>query len=71
MDIFTQSAQISNIVGELNKACTVMKDSDQQKEAARLRAVSAAKDLVAKLENPAETILQHAFSVRSVDQTLF
>ena len=61
-----QTAQISNIVQELNNACTVIKDSDQQKEAARLRALSAAKDLVSKLENPAETIFQHAFSVSIV-----
>ena len=63
MNNSVQTAQISNIVQELNKACTVIKDSDTQKEAARLRALSAAKDLVSKLENPAETILQHAFSV--------
>ena len=70
MDRSTQSAQISNIMQELNKACTVMKESDQQKEAARLRAISAAKDLVAELEKPAETIFQHAFSVRTVDHDL-
>ena len=66
MNTSIQTAPISTIVQELNKACTIISDSDLQKEAARLRALSAAKDLVAKLENPAETILQHAFSVRTV-----
>ena len=33
---------------------------------ARTRALEAAKKLVIALENPAETILQHAFSVRAL-----
>ena len=66
-----QTPQISNIVQELNKACTFITDADLQKEAARLRAISAAKDLIAKLEHPAETILQHATSVRMIDHFLF
>ena len=70
MNNSTQSAQISTTVQELNEACTIMRDSDLQKEAARLKAVSAAKDLVARLENPAETILQHAFSVCTLDHDL-
>lgn len=70
MNTSLQTAQISSIVQELNKACTIISDADLQKEAARLRAISAAKDLVAKLENPAEIILQHAFSVRTVDYCL-
>ena len=67
MNSSTQTAQISSIVQELNVACTVIKDSELQKEAARLRALSAAKDLVAKLESPVEAITQLAFSVRTVD----
>ncbi len=70
MNDSTQSAQISNTVEELNEACTVMRNSDLQKEVPRLKAISAAKDVVAKLENPAETILQHAFSVRTLDHDL-
>ena len=60
------TARISAIVQDLNKACTIITDSELQAEAARLSALSAARDLVAKLENPAETIFQHAFSVRAV-----
>lgn len=60
-----QTAEISAVVQELNKACTVISDSDRQKEAARLRALSAAKDLVVKLQTPAETIFQLTFSVRT------
>ena len=66
MNSSIQTAQISNIVQELNKACNFIKDSDLQKESARLRALSAARDLVSKLENPAETIFQHAFSVSTL-----
>ena len=60
------TARISAIVQDLNKACTIISDSELQAEAARLSALSSAKDLVAKLENPADTIFQHAFSVRAV-----
>ena len=70
MNTSLQTAQISSIVQELNNACTIISDADLQYEAARLRAISAAKDLVAKLENPPEIILQHAFSVRTVDHCL-
>ena len=72
MNNTTQTAQISSLVQELNKACIVIQDSELQKEAARSRALSAAKDLLAKLESPAETIFQHAFSVRTrtLDQHL-
>lgn len=65
-----QTAQISNIVQEVNKVCTAIKDSDRQKEAARLRALSAARDLVSKLESPIETTRQNAFSVRAVEHYL-
>ena len=67
MNHSTSTAQVSIIVQELNNACTIIKNSELQKEAARLRAISAAKDLVAKLENPAETIFRDAFSVRILD----
>ena len=67
MNNSTPTAQISIIVRELNDACTTIKNSDLQKEAARLKAISAARDLVGKLESPAETIFRDAFSVRIVD----
>ena len=67
MNHSTSTAQVSIIVQELNNACTIIKNSELQKEAARLRAISAAKDLVAKLESPAETIFRDAFSVRILD----
>ena len=63
MNDSTPTPQLSTIVQELNEACGIISNSDLKKEAARLRAISAAKDLVAKLENPAETILRDAFSV--------
>ena len=66
MNNSTQTVQISTIVQELNAACTIVSDSELQKEAARLRALSAARDLVATLEKPAETIFQNAFSVGTV-----
>ena len=71
MNNSTPTSQISTAVEELNKAYTIISESEQQKEAARLRALSAAKDLVGKLENPAETIFQNTFSVRTLPHHLF
>ena len=62
--------QISAIVRDLNQACTAINESEIQKEGARRRALSAARELVAELENPTETIFQQILSVRTVQNYL-
>lgn len=63
MDNSTTAAQISTSLQKLNEECDTINESDLRKEAARLRALSATKDLVANLENPTETIFQQILSV--------
>lgn len=72
MNIPTQNAQISSIVNEIDSAAKAIRDGEEEIKKARKRTLLAARDLVATLEDPIETVFKHAFSVSaSFDILLF
>lgn len=65
MNIPTQNAQISSIVSEIDSAAKAIRDGEEEIKKARKRTLLAARNLVATLEDPVETVFKHAFSVSS------
>lgn len=63
MNAQLQNAQISSIVSEIDSAAKAIHDGEEEIKTARKRALLAARNLVATLEDPAETVFKHAFSV--------
>lgn len=62
MNIPTQNAQISSIVSEIDSAAKAIRDGEEEIKKARKRTLLAARNLVATLEDPVETVFKHAFS---------
>ena len=63
MNAQIQNAQISSIVSEIDSAAKAIHNGEEEIKKARKRALLAAKNLVATLEDPAEIAFKHAFSV--------
>ena len=58
-----QNPQISSIVGEIDSAAKAIDDGEKIIKEAQKRALLAARNLVATLEDPIETLFQHVFGV--------
>ncbi len=58
-----QNPQISSIVNEIDSAAKAIDDGEKLIKGAQKRALLAARNLVATLEDPTETLFQHVFGV--------
>ena len=63
MHAAVQNPQISSIVNEIDSAAKAIDGGEKLIKEAQKRALLAARNLVATLEDPTETLFQHIFGV--------
>lgn len=65
MHAAVQNPQISSIVNEIDSAAKAIDDGEKLIKEAQKRALLAARNLVATLEDPTEMLFEHVFGVRA------